>query len=142
MGLTPLPDALDMERTAEVIAVLGVLPPTALAGRFAGLAARGRGAVALPPRTARVGSKEGLTVLALAFGAWTSHEPVSPQAHDRKIGMWKEANHEEKTGRRRAKKTEEGDKYLLWGRRWNGRTNNFTLAVYMQFLVAADRHPY
>jgi hypothetical protein len=43
-----------------------------------------------------------------------------------------------KAGRRRSKKTEEGDNYLMWGRRRNGLTNNFTLAVYMQFLVAAD----
>jgi hypothetical protein len=28
--------------------------------------------------------------------------------------------------------------YLLWGRRRNGLIDNFTLAVYMQFLVAAD----
>ena len=28
--------------------------------------------------------------------------------------------------------------YLMWGRRRNGLTDNFTLAVYMQFLVAAD----
>jgi hypothetical protein len=26
----------------------------------------------------------------------------------------------------------------MWGRRRNGRTDNFTLAVYMQFLVATD----
>jgi len=44
----------------------------------------------------------------------------------------------EKARRRRAKNTEEGDKYLWWGRKRNGRTDNFTLAVYMQFLVAAD----
>src|SRR3989442_16021057 len=43
-----------------------------------------------------------------------------------------------KASRRRAKKTEEGDKYHMWGRRRNGLTDNFTLAVYMQFLVAAD----
>src|SRR5437867_2630288 len=43
-----------------------------------------------------------------------------------------------KAGRRRSKKTEEGDNYLMWGRRRNGLTNNFTLAVYRQFLVAAD----
>jgi hypothetical protein len=43
--------------------------------------------------------------------------------------------------RRRAKNTEEGDKYLLWGRRRNGLTDNFTLAVYMQFLVAPDIFP-
>src|SRR5262252_9476517 len=43
-----------------------------------------------------------------------------------------------KTRRRRSKKTEEGDKHLLWGRRRNSLTDNFTLAVYMRFLVAAD----
>jgi hypothetical protein len=43
-----------------------------------------------------------------------------------------------KARRRRAKQTEEGDKYHMWGRRRNGLTANFTLAVYMQFLVAAD----
>ena len=33
-GLAPLSDALDMGRAAEGIMVVGVLPPTALAGRF------------------------------------------------------------------------------------------------------------
>ena len=27
----------------------------------------------------------------------------------------------------------------MWGRRRHGLTNHFTLAVYMQFLVAADK---
>ncbi len=44
----------------------------------------------------------------------------------------------QKVRRRRSKNTEEGDKCLLWGRRRHGLTDNFTLAVYMQFLVAAD----
>jgi hypothetical protein len=118
-----------MGRAAEVITVVGVLQPTALAGHFAGLAARGLGAVALPPGAARVGSKKGLTVLALAFGEWTSHGPVSPQAHDRKIVTWKEANREEKTGRRRSKKTEEGDKYHMWGRRRTSLNDNFNRTV-------------
>jgi hypothetical protein len=43
-----------------------------------------------------------------------------------------------KASRRRSKKTEEGDNYLMWGRRRNGLPDNFTLAVSMQFLVAAD----
>jgi len=47
-----------------------------------------------------------------------------------------------KVRRRRSKNTEEGDKYLWWGRRRNGRTDNFTLAVYTQFLVAADKLAY
>src|SRR5262245_57624738 len=31
-----------------------------------------------------------------------------------------------------------GDKYYLWGSRRNGLSTNFTLTVYIQFLVAAD----
>jgi hypothetical protein len=97
VGFAPLPDTLDMGRAAEIIPVVRFVEPTALAGGLAGLAARGRGAVALAPGTARVGRKEGLTVLALAFGKWTSHWPASPQANDRKIGAWKEENGEEKS---------------------------------------------
>ena len=139
MGLAPRPDALDMGRAAAGITVVGGLQPTARAGRFASLAARGLGAVALPPRAARVGSKEGLTVRALVFGEWTSHGPVSPQAHERKIVAWKEANREEKTGRRRAKKTEEGDKYPMeMGRRRTGLNDNFNWTVSSQFLIVAD----
>src|SRR5215813_15229929 len=43
-----------------------------------------------------------------------------------------------KARRRRSKNMEERDKYYLWGRRRNGLTDNFTLTIYMQFLVAAD----
>ena len=86
-----------MSRVAEIIPVVRFVMPTALAGGLAGLAARGLGAVALAPGAARVGSKEGLTVLALAFREWTSHWPASPQANDRKIGAWKEENDEEKS---------------------------------------------
>jgi hypothetical protein len=86
-----------MGRVAEIIPVVRFVMPTALAGGLAGLAARGLAAVVLAPRAARVGSKEGLTVLALAFREWTSHWPASPQANDRKIGAWKEENDEEKS---------------------------------------------
>ena len=85
VGFAPLPDALDMGRVAEIIPVAWLVEPAALAGSLAGLAARGLGAVALAPGAARVGSKEGLTVLALAFREWTCHWPASPQANDRKI---------------------------------------------------------
>jgi hypothetical protein len=71
--------------------------PTTLAGGFAGLAARGLGAVALALGAARVGSKEGLTVLTLALREWTSHGPASPQVHDQGGGVWKEENGEEKS---------------------------------------------
>jgi hypothetical protein len=96
MGLPPRSDALDVDRAGEVIAVGGFVAPAPLAGRLAGLAARRRGAVALAPSATRVGSKEGLTVLALTCGAWTSHWPASPQVNDRKIGAQKEENREEK----------------------------------------------
>ena len=129
VGLAPLPDTLDMGRAAEIIPVVRFVEPTALAGGLAGLLAPGRGAVALALGVARVGSKEGLTMLALAFGMWTSHWPASPQANHRKIGAWKEENGEEKAGQRRAKKTEEEDKSHMWGRRRNGLTNNFNLTI-------------
>jgi len=35
-------------------------------------------------------------VVALAGGEWTSHWPASPQVNDRKIGVQKEENGEEK----------------------------------------------
>jgi hypothetical protein len=98
MGFAPLPDALDMSRVAEIIPVVRFVMPTALAGGLAGLAARRLGAVALASGAARVGSKEGLTVLALAFRKWTSHWPASPQANDRGIRVWKEENGEAKSG--------------------------------------------
>ena len=85
MGLTPRSDALDVGRACEVIAVVGFVTPSPLAGSFAGFAAFGCGTVALAPDAARVGSKESLTVLTLAVGVWTSHWPASPQANDRKI---------------------------------------------------------
>ena len=69
----------------EVIAVVGLLLPAALAVGFAGLAALGLRAIALSPGAAWIGIKEGFTVLTLAFGEWTSHWPASPQVNDRKI---------------------------------------------------------
>jgi len=68
-----------------------------LARGFAGLPTRGLGAVALTFGAPGVGCKQGLTMLTLTFGAWTSHWPVSPQANDRKIGAWKEENGAEKS---------------------------------------------
>jgi hypothetical protein len=113
--LAPLPDALDMGGTAEVITVVGLLEPPALTGRFAGLAARRLRTVALAPGAARVGIKEGLAVLTLAFGEWTSHWPASPQVNDRNIAAWKEENGEDNEGgRRRSKKTEEADRYQFF----------------------------
>ena len=107
MDLTPRSDALDVGGACEVIAVVGFVVPSPLTGGFAGLAACGCGTVALAPDAARVRRKEGLTVLTLAFGAWTSHWPTSPQANERKIVAWKEEKVRKKRveeARRRRKK--------------------------------------
>jgi len=127
--LAPLPDALDLGRAAEIITVVGLLMPPALAGSLAGLSARGLGAVALAPDAARVRIKEGPTVLALAFAEWTSHEPASPQAHELQLAAETEENGEKKAGRRTSKKTEEGEKYSMWGRRWHSLHDHFNPTV-------------
>src|SRR5262245_13874999 len=98
MSLTPRSNALDLGGACKVIAVVGFLVPSPLAGGFAGLSACRCGTVALALGAPRVGSKEGLTVLTLAFGEWTSHWPASPQANERKLGAWKEEAGEEKAG--------------------------------------------
>jgi hypothetical protein len=79
-------------------------------------------------------------MLALPFGAWTSHWPASPQANERQLRARQDGNGEEKAGRRRAKKTAAGDKYHMWGRRRNGRTDNFTLTVSSQFQDTAETY--
>ena len=127
MGSAPRPDALDVGGACEGIAVAWLVEPAVLAGGLARLPARGLGAVALARGAARVGLKEGLTMLTLAFRAWTSHGPASPQAYDQGIGAWKEENGE---GKSPPKKIEEGDKCYRWERRRNGLTDTFTLAVY------------
>jgi hypothetical protein len=103
-----------MGGATEVITVARLLQPTALTGRFAGLAACWRRAVVLAPGAARVRSKKGLTVLTLALGEWTSHWPASPQTNDLQIAAWKEENGEAQRGRSRSKKTEEADKYSIF----------------------------
>jgi hypothetical protein len=54
------------------------------------------------------------------------------------MGAWKEENGAEKARQRRAKKTEEGDKYHRRGRRRNGLTDNFNRTVYSQFQDTAE----
>jgi hypothetical protein len=97
VGSAPLPDALDVGGACEGIAVAWLLSPAVWAGGFPHLAALGLGAGALAPGATRVGSKEGLTVLALTLGEWTSHWPASPQTNDQGIGAWKKENGEEKS---------------------------------------------
>jgi hypothetical protein len=129
-----------MGGATEVITVVGLLPPAALAVGFTGLVALGQRAVALAPGAAPVGIKEGLTVLTLAFGEWTSHWPESPQANDLHVAACREENAEEKGEPKKAEEDgEETDKYQIWGRRRNGLHDNFNPAVSVQFLVTADR---
>ena len=85
MGSAPLPDALDVGGAGAIIAVAWLVEPAVLAGGFARRPALGLGAVTLAPSATRVGIKDGLTVLALPCGKWTSHGPASPQVNDRKI---------------------------------------------------------
>ena len=97
VGSTPLPDALDVGGTCEVIAVAWLLSPAVWARGVARLPTRGLGAGALACGATRVGSKEGLTMLTLTLTQWTSHGPASPQAHEPWSGAWKEENGEAKS---------------------------------------------
>jgi hypothetical protein len=117
VGLAPLPDALNVGEAFEVIAVRRLVQPAALAGGFAGLAALELGAIALAPGAARVGGKEGLTVLTLTLAQWTSHWPESPQVNDLHIVAQEEGLGEENGSRYRAKKTEERDKDRVFGKK-------------------------
>jgi hypothetical protein len=125
MRLAPLPHALDVGRAYDVIAVRGCVEPAPLAGGLAGVAACGRGAVSWASGAARVGIKEGRTVLTLALTQWTSHSPASPQAKDQGMGAQKKENGEEKKHSEEERRTRQyGDKYLLGGRRRHGLTAN------------------
>ena len=97
MGAAPLPDALDLGRAGEVIVVGRFVVPSPLARRLAGLAAGGGATVALALDAARVRRTQGLAMLALTCGAWTSHGPASPQAYAQGNSVWKEENGERKT---------------------------------------------
>ena len=111
VGFAPLPNTLDLGRACEVIAVGWLVEPATLAGGFAGVVARGLGAVALASSAARVGIKKGLTVLTLALAQWTSHWPAPPQVNDPNIAPGEEEDGAENGSGRRAKKTEERDEY-------------------------------
>jgi hypothetical protein len=81
-------------------------------------------------------------VLTLALSEVTYHWPESPQVNDRRVAAWREENTEENGKPKTAEENgEETDKYHMWGRRRNGLHDNFNLAVYVQFLVAADTYP-
>ena len=103
VGSAPLPDTLDVGGACAVSAVAWLLEPAGLAGGVPRLAALGLGAVALAPGATRVGSNEGLPVLALTLGEWTSHGPASPPAHAQGIGAWKKETSEEKSAPKTSK---------------------------------------
>jgi hypothetical protein len=56
-----------------------------------------------------------------------------------KSGRGRKATVRKKARRRRAKNTEEGDKYYIGGRRRTGLTDNFNLTVSSQFQDTAER---
>jgi hypothetical protein len=118
MGLAPLSHPLDMGGATEVILVGRFLEPATLTGGFARLAAGGLRTIVLPPHIAEVRIKKGLTVLALAFSAVTSHGPASPQAYDRHGAAWKEENQEENAGEKKRKKSEGMKEMACAGRKW------------------------
>ncbi len=89
-----------MGRAAEVVAVLRVVKPTALTGRFAGHTAWRLRTVVLTSNIPVVRIKECLTVLTLALCGLTYHWPDSPQVNDLPVAVWKEENGEEKRGKR------------------------------------------
>jgi hypothetical protein len=139
MVLAPLSHPFHMGRAAEVVLVFGFAQPTPLAGGFAGLSTWRLRTGVLAPTIAGVRSKEYLTVLTRALSDVTSHWPESPQVNDRRVVAWREENTEEKGEPKTAEEDgEETEKYPMWGRRRNGLHDNFNLAVYVQFLVAAD----
>jgi hypothetical protein len=88
VGLTPLPNTLDMRGAFEVITIGRLATPLKLAGGFARFAAFGQGAVALASGTTGVGIKESLTVQTLAFAQGTSHWPDSPQVNEPHLAAW------------------------------------------------------
>ena len=67
MRHAPLLNAADIDRPAEVVAVLWFIEPTLLACRFGGLAALRFGAVSLPLPVPAVRSEEKTTARALAL---------------------------------------------------------------------------
>jgi len=139
MVLAPLPHPFHMGKAAEVVLVFGFAQPTPLTSGFAGLSTWWLRTVVLAPNVAGVRIKECLTVLTLALSEVTYHWPESPQVNDRRVAAWREENTEEKGKPKTAEENgEETDKYHMWGRRRNGLHDNFNLAVYVQFLVAAD----
>ena len=139
MVLAPLPHPFHMGKAAEVVLVFGFAQPTPLTSGFAGLSTWWLRTVVLAPNVAGVRIKECLTVLTLALSEVTYHWPESPQVNDRRVAAWREENTEENGKPKTAEENgEETDKYHMWGRRRNGLHDNFNLAVYVQFLVAAD----
>jgi hypothetical protein len=90
MRLSPKLHPFDIVGATEVIVILGFLQPAALAVGFAGLLARGLGAIALAAHIAIVGHKEPSTMPTLALSDGTIHRPRSPRDHDRRVANQKE----------------------------------------------------
>jgi hypothetical protein len=114
MSLAPGANPVDIEGPAEVVAVLGLAGPAALARGLAGLAARGFGAVLLMPEIAIVGKKKLPTVLAFSLADATTHGPTPPWVHDPEF---RGGPAKKRSGVRSGKKREESFEMRALGRR-------------------------
>ena len=129
MGRTPLPDASNVLRTAEVGLVLRVGEPTTLAGTLAGLATSRLGAELLMPEIAPLRQKQLVTAEALASEGGPGHDPGrrarDPAAQNRSRrarsrGGRKRRKKEEKLDRRSAGRKRRWKKTRI-SNRWNHR---------------------
>jgi hypothetical protein len=106
MRLSPKLHPFDIVGATEVIVILRFLQPAALAVGFAGLLARGLGAIALAAHIAIVRHKEPSTMLTLALSDGTIHRPRSPRDYDRRVANQKEEDSGQ-NGREKKRKTRE-----------------------------------
>jgi hypothetical protein len=102
MGLSPLPDALDVVGTSEVIAVAWLAQPAALTVGLAGPAALGSRTEKVATGIMPVGREEFCAAAALASGRRGTHRPPSR--------MKTKPATESKTASGRRQKCEEGRK--------------------------------
>ena len=120
MGGTPSLDATGVGRAAEVLPALVRLPPAALAGGLAGLAALGPRAVLLVVAAAWIGVVQLMAVAALTLSAANGHafQIGAPASDQRPPGPPEIEDEAEKKSQRKKTKTEEdqsGEKNTLSG---------------------------
>jgi hypothetical protein len=138
MSFAPLPYALDVVGTAEVVAVVVFIKPLPTACCFGSLAAFGLAAISLMPDIAVVRKKEVLTVPALALSNLFSHgSALRDRSWGQHQGLWN------KTVKKEAKKEKRRRKNNLCAdvSEEEGISSGiFKSAVLMHFQVAADKY--